>query len=131
MKYLNPIFFTKKCSDFLLCFSWGEALVNEVSVTWADVTRLASVASVIIILSSLISLDSSKPIQHWISVDHEGLSTPITTYSRNNSSRNENAYAIRSTLQNNKNSEARSRILWLISWERTEEILWKKRRRSC
>ena len=34
---------------------------------------------IIIILSSLTSLDSSKPIQKRISVNHEGLSTPITT----------------------------------------------------
>ena len=33
----------------------------------------------IIILSFLTSLDSSKPIQKRISVNHEGLSTPITT----------------------------------------------------
>ena len=33
----------------------------------------------IIILSCLKSLDSSKPIQKTISVNHEGLSTPITT----------------------------------------------------
>ena len=36
---------------------------------------------IIIILNCLISLDSSKPIQKRISVNHEGLSTPITTSS--------------------------------------------------
>ena len=35
--------------------------------------------NIIIILSCLTSLDSSKPIQKRISVNHEGLSTPITT----------------------------------------------------
>ena len=34
---------------------------------------------IIIILSCLTSLDSSKPIQKRISVNHKGLSTPITT----------------------------------------------------
>ena len=34
---------------------------------------------IIIILSCLTSLDFSKPIQKRISVNHEGLSTPITT----------------------------------------------------
>ena len=34
---------------------------------------------IIIILSCLTSSDSSKPIQKRISVNHEGISTPITT----------------------------------------------------
>ena len=34
---------------------------------------------IIIILSCLTSLDSSDPIQMRISINHEGLSTPITT----------------------------------------------------
>ena len=36
---------------------------------------------IIIILSWLTSLDSSKPIQMRISVNHEGLNTPTTTLS--------------------------------------------------
>ena len=35
--------------------------------------------TIIINLSCLTSLDSSKPIQKRISVNHEGLSRPITT----------------------------------------------------
>ena len=39
----------------------------------------AKLIIIIIILNCLTSLDSSKPIQKRISVNNEGLSTPITT----------------------------------------------------
>ena len=42
-------------------------------------SRMCNHHNIIIILSCLTSLDSSKPIQKRISVNHEGLSTPITT----------------------------------------------------
>ena len=65
---------------------------------------------IIIILSCLTSLDSSKPIQKRISVNHEGLSqgpsAHLLQHSRNNSSRNKDAYEKESTLENNKNPQA-------------------------
>ena len=40
---------------------------------------------IIIIIHCLAPLDSNKPIQKRIYVNHEGLSTPIATYSRSDS----------------------------------------------
>ena len=65
---------------------------------------------IINILSCLTSSDGSRLIQKRISVNHDGIHTPITT-SRNNSSRNEDAYAKGSTLENNKNSQARNQSI--------------------
>ena len=41
--------------------------------------KITIIIIIIIILRCLTSLDTSKPIKKRISVNHEGLSTPITT----------------------------------------------------
>ena len=62
-----------------------------------------------IILSCSTSLDSSKPIQREF-LHTTRASAHLLLHSRNNSSRYVDAYAKGNTLQNNKNSQARSHI---------------------